>query len=492
MKKQLFFLLLFPFTNFAQTIIGEITGDANNDFCGKSTALSADGSIVAVSSPNADINYGEGNVRVYQKISNNWIQMGQSIFGENAFDESGSHISISDDGLTIAIGAIYNDGVGGNNSGHIRVFKFISNSWSQIGQDIDGSYASEGVGYKDTFNLSNDGNNLIVGYYNNALGKVKVFQYQSNSWVQVGQDLVGYAISSTGSYLGNAVDISSDGSTIIIGERSHVINSQYNLGRVKVYEFNNGTNTWLQVGQDINGTQPNNKFGTSVSISSNGLIIAIGAENYSNPNPYTGIVQVYENTNGNWIQKGQNLSGQLQNDYFGQSIQLSSSGNVLAVSSLKGSAFGTGTGVAIAYEFIGSNWVQVGQNMLGATQDNFGESVSISSNGQVISVGATGDDSNGTNSGKLRIYDISSVLTTQTFNQNAISFYPNPVKDILSIENSENESILNVEIYSTTGKLVIQETKNFNQISVEHLANGMYILKLNTSNGVINNKFIKQ
>ena len=51
-------------------------------------------------------------------------------------DRSGSSVSISADGNTIAIGAISNDG-NGNESGHVRVYTF-NGSWVQLGQDIDG------------------------------------------------------------------------------------------------------------------------------------------------------------------------------------------------------------------------------------------------------------------------------------------------------------------------------------------------------------------
>ena len=44
-------------------------------------------------------------------------------------DENGHSVSLSDNGNTVAIGAINNDG-SGNNSGHIRVYENISGSWT--------------------------------------------------------------------------------------------------------------------------------------------------------------------------------------------------------------------------------------------------------------------------------------------------------------------------------------------------------------------------
>ena len=49
-------------------------------------------------------------------------QIGADIDGEAAFDLSGYSVSLSADGTTVAIGAEYNDGNNGGDSGHVRIF----------------------------------------------------------------------------------------------------------------------------------------------------------------------------------------------------------------------------------------------------------------------------------------------------------------------------------------------------------------------------------
>ena len=44
---------------------------------------------------------------------------------------------MNSDGTIVAIGAHTNDG-NGSNSGHVRVYQYSSGSWSQLGSDIDG------------------------------------------------------------------------------------------------------------------------------------------------------------------------------------------------------------------------------------------------------------------------------------------------------------------------------------------------------------------
>jgi hypothetical protein len=58
------------------------------------------------------------------------------------------------------------------------------------------------------------------------------------------------------------------------------------------------------------------------------------------------------------------------------------------------------------YDWNGSSWVQVGQDIDGeAADDESGFSVSLSSDGRRVAIGATGNDGNGNASGQVRIYN---------------------------------------------------------------------------------------
>ena len=62
-----------------------------------------------------------GHTRVYEYSGSAWVQKGSDIDGEAAGDYSGRSVSLSNDGRTVAIGAIFNDGTG-SNAGHVRVY----------------------------------------------------------------------------------------------------------------------------------------------------------------------------------------------------------------------------------------------------------------------------------------------------------------------------------------------------------------------------------
>ena len=69
-------------------------------------------------------------------------QLGSDIDGEAASDYSGSSVSMNSAGDRVAIGAYLNDGTV-LTAGHVRIYEYSSGSWSQLGSDIDGEAAND-------------------------------------------------------------------------------------------------------------------------------------------------------------------------------------------------------------------------------------------------------------------------------------------------------------------------------------------------------------
>eukprot|EP00559_Dactyliosolen_fragilissimus_P008638 CAMPEP_0184871880 /NCGR_PEP_ID=MMETSP0580-20130426/40972_1 /TAXON_ID=1118495 /ORGANISM="Dactyliosolen fragilissimus" /LENGTH=205 /DNA_ID=CAMNT_0027374599 /DNA_START=416 /DNA_END=1033 /DNA_ORIENTATION=+ len=154
-------------TQLGSDIDGEAAGDASGN-----VSLSADGDTVAIGAFRSGSD--SGHVRVYKFVSNVWTQLGSDIDGEAADDRSGS-VSLSANGETVTIGAYQNDG-NGSNSGHVRVYKFVSNVWTQLGSDIDGEAAGDNSGY--SVSLSDNGETVAIGSYGNGSysGHVRVYR----------------------------------------------------------------------------------------------------------------------------------------------------------------------------------------------------------------------------------------------------------------------------------------------------------------------------
>jgi len=147
---------------------------------------------------------------------------------------------------------------------------------------------------------------------------------------------------------------------------------------------------WNQIGADITG-EAASKLGHSVSSSSDGLTIAISSHFYGTK---LGYVQVFNNINGNWVQKGSNIKGELKSDFFGKSICLNSTGNIIAIGGPEnngGVSHGDKRGHVQVYEFVNGDWKQIGNDIDGLNDgDLLGYSVSMDITGTIIAVGSIG------------------------------------------------------------------------------------------------------
>jgi hypothetical protein len=381
--------------------LGGIDGEAAGDQSGYSVSLSSDGTIVAIG---AWLNNGNGSasghVRVYQNVGGTWTQVGVDINGEAAADGSGFSVSLSSDGSILAIGAHQNDG-NGSASGHVRVYENLSGTWTQVGVDIDGEAAGDQSGF--SVSLSADGSILAIGAIGNDdqdinAGHVRVYQNVAGTWTQIGDDIEGEAASDNS---GISVSLSSDGTIVAIGAWLNDGNGS-NSGHVRVYQNVGGT--WTQVGVDIDGEAVSDNSGFSVSLSDDGLTLAIGAYLNDGAGANAGHVRVYQNMSGTWTQMGSDIDGEAAGDQSGFSVSLSASGSRVAIGARYNDGNGSNAGHVRVYKYMSGTWTQVGLDIDGeAAGDGSGYSVSLSSNGNTVAIGSP---YNGSSAGKVHIYKL--------------------------------------------------------------------------------------
>ena len=281
--------------------------------------------------------------------------IGADIDGEAANDYSGYSVSLSSDGTTVAIGAPLND-ANGTSSGHVRIYAWNSatSAWEQQGADIDGEAAYDWSGY--------------------------------------------------------SVSLSSDGTTVAIGAPYNDANGD-NSGHVRIYAWNSATSAWEQQGADIDGEAANDYSGYSVSLSSDGTTVAIGAPLNDANGTSSGHVRIYawNSATSAWEQQGADIDGEAAGDYCGRSVSLSSDGTTVAIGAYLNDGNGNDSGHVRIYAWNGatSAWDQQGADIDGeAEYDYSGGSVSLSSDGTTVAIGADGNDGNGSNSGHVRVYSI--------------------------------------------------------------------------------------
>lgn len=163
---------------------GDIPGEAAGDESGVAVSSNSDGTIVAIGAhKNQGSGTDGGHVRVWAYSAGSWTQRGGDINAEAANDFFGSSLSLSSDGTWLAVGAPGNDGTA-SNAGHVRVFRWIANAWTQQGGDIDGESGSDASG--TSVALSGDATTVVIGAYLNAgggiaRGSARVYEWNSGT-----------------------------------------------------------------------------------------------------------------------------------------------------------------------------------------------------------------------------------------------------------------------------------------------------------------------
>ena len=344
---------------------------------------------------------GADTVMTFECAPAGWNQLGADLDGEAAYDQSGYSVSLSSDGSTVAIGAQYNDG-NGSNAGHVRIYSFDGASWNKLGADLDGEAAGDQSGW--SVSLSSDGSTVAIGAKNNDgngsnAGQVRIYAWDGASWNQLGADLDGEA---DGDQIGYSVSLSSDGSTVAIGAPGNDGNGS-NAGHVRIYSFNGAS--WNKLGADLDAEAEADYNGVSVSLSSDGSTVAIGARYNDGNGSSAGHVRIYAWDGASWNQLGADLDGEAAGDQSGWSVSLSSDGSTVAIDARYNAGNGSNAGHVRIFAWDGASWNQLGADLDGeAAGDNSGSSVSLSSDGSTVAIGAKSNDGNGSNAGHVRIY----------------------------------------------------------------------------------------
>jgi hypothetical protein len=333
-------------------------------------------------------------------------QLGQTIDGDDINDLSGGSVAMSSDGTRVAIGA---EGVdsNGDNSGHVRVYDLIGSTWTQVGQDIDGEAESDSSG--SSVAMSSDGTRVAIGAILNDgqsgsvghdSGHVRVYDLIGSTWTQVGQDIDGEFGDDESGY---SVTMSSDGTRIAVGAPTNGVGGS-SYGHVRVYDLIGST--WTQVGQDIDGENAGDRLGVSVAMSADGSRVAIGAYLYDS---YRGRVEIYDYIGSSWTLVGSSIPGEVANDQFGWSVAMSSDGSRVAIGAKYNDGGPNNSGHVRVYQYSGSQWNKIGQDIEGENNGGqSGYSVAMSSDGSRVAIGAPYNDA-----GQVRVYDLIGSTWTQ-------------------------------------------------------------------------------
>ena len=370
------------------------------DFFGTQLTLSADGNTLAVSAIWEDNNAtgihqnvdednddspDSGAVYVFARNGDNWpLQAYIKAPSAGEDDSFGSSVVLSGDGLTLAVAATNEDGVddsGPENAGAIYIYERTESSWSHsaslkaLEPGIDDSLGSYPIFSRMTLSLSYDGAILAAGtpHEDSASTGIHTNQIPTDN------------------------DAPESGAVYIF--------SQSNDG------------TWAQQALlKTSNTDGSDFFGTTVSLSGDGNVLAVGARGEDadplfgeddNSFENSGAVYVFAHNGDTWIQDAYlKASNAGPEDEF-SSVSLNFDGTKLAVGALGESSDAAGfngsednnesnkSGAAYLFAKLGESWVQ--QAYLKAPtpldSETFGSPLVISADGNTLAVGGLGDSS---------------------------------------------------------------------------------------------------
>ncbi len=402
------------------------TGSTGNARQGRSVSLSADGNIAIVGGY-AD-NGGAGAAWVYTRSGGVWSQKGAKLVGSNVQGTFGYHgwsVSLSADGNTAIIGGYFDNSTAGAAWAYTYVqppLPTITNFTSTSGPigilvTITGTNLSNPtaitIGGVAAIPISNTGTSLVAmvmpgattgivsvttgGGTANGTGNFTVTTIQTPN-TQQGNKLVGtggIGSSFAGEGQGQAVAMSADGNTAIVGGRY----DNNSVGAAWIYTRNGGL--WTQQGNKLVGTGAigASQQGWSVSMSADGNTALVGG--YQD-NSGAGAVWAYTRSNGVWSQQGAKLAGTgaIGAANQGNRVSLSADGNTAIV----GAPFDNGRfGAAWIFNRTEGVWTQQGNKLVGTggvdppfsafvNGFNQGSSVALSADGNTAAVGGSADN----------------------------------------------------------------------------------------------------
>ncbi|MDO5978611.1 T9SS type A sorting domain-containing protein [Flavivirga spongiicola] len=371
---------------------------------------------------------------------------------------------------------------------------FFSISQIQIGNDIDSETDSDLSSW--SISLSSDGTTAAVGSIDNdengvSSGRVRVYKKTPTSWTQVANDIYGEADSDLSGW---SVSLSSDGSVVAIGaplnDGKDPNGTTNNSGHVRVYK--NISGVWTQIGSDIDGETASDQSGYSVSLSSDGSMVAISAPGHDGNGINSGHVQVYKNTSGVWTQAGNDIDGEATADRSGDSVSLSSDGSMVAIwTSLNGSDINLSPEHirVYKYESLVDTWKQIDSNIDGEkTQNQSGSSLFLPPEGPIETIKDFDNTNSVFDSDHLRAHNLSAILSSDSFVLSQFGLYPNPANNQITIGLIKGLTLEKISIYNNLGQFILTTQKKV--IDTSGLSVGLYYVEVITNKGKATKKIV--
>ena len=242
-------------------------------------------------------------------------------------------------------------------------------------EGLDYGDSHPGSVFSSSIDMTSDGTGLIVGASSGTdseVGYVEVYHRvnELSPWIQHGQQLVG----DSETVLGRAVSLNDDSTRIAIS-----------TGRaVSVMQHDDGQDRWIPLGAPIT------QYGiiSSVDLDSTGDLLALAtADSDGIPN-----AQLYRFDGTQWVQEqgnltmGQDVNEDVKNQVAQSYVAINQSGTHLLHAISGCGCTGKGFAQVYSWDIEDSQWMPMGNRIEG--EGSYGSAVDISDDGMVVAIGA--------------------------------------------------------------------------------------------------------
>jgi hypothetical protein len=295
---------------------------------GNAVAISADGNTVIVGDPGecAYEHVCEHTAYVFTRTGTTWTQQAE-FHGGSGF---GGSVALSADGNTALVGAglsgWYGLSYGPEGNAPPTIFGRMGTTWAQEATLSTGAAPTMFDNFGHALALSADGKTALVGDpdANDGAGAAYVFTGRGSSWTQQAEltaaDLPG------GSDLGDAVALSADGSTAMVG-------APYGSGGGTAYLYRDSGSGWTQEARlgpiEAEGHSPGGWFGITVALNRDGSLAIVGSPLFKEN---LGAAFAFGETEGGWLPETEfTAPDETPFDYFGDAVSVDEAGSTVLI-----------------------------------------------------------------------------------------------------------------------------------------------------------------
>ena len=393
------------------------TGNTNLDDFGSSVSLTSDGTMVLVG-----LDSDSGAAYIFTMPAGGWSGTTSSSNANATFSGGqvtnyfGHSVSLSSNGTTALIGA-YRNSTAFSNAGAAYIFTMPSGGWSGTTSSSNANATLLGGADWDYFGysvaLSSDGSTALVGAYYNKTGgnpmggAAYLFKIPAGGWsgtISASDANATFIASGANNDLGYSVALSSNGTTALVGAYGDNTGG-WETGAAYLFTMPaggwSGTTSVSNANATFMGGSGGDLFGKSVALSSDGTTALIGAWENDTAGSNSGAAYIFTMPAGGWGGKisssnaNATFTGGASNDNFGKSLALTSNGSRVLIGAYKNSTSFSEAGAAYNFTMPSGGWsgktsASNADSIFtgGASSDQFGNSVALSSNGTTSIIGA--------------------------------------------------------------------------------------------------------